>query len=136
MQARAKRRTALLLPAVIGSFAAACSTVLDLDGYAVKPVDASSPRTDTTADASSSSSPGGRDGASDALDGGASCDADPTVACYPCTPTTQVQFLNACTSATCVAFDDRTRLANLLPDGALPLLPALDSSGPNDGGGQ
>ncbi len=133
MQERAKQRTALLLPAVIGCFAAACSTVLDLDGYAVKSIDAGSPRTDTTADAAAA---GGHDGAGDVVDGGASCDSDPTVTCYPCTPTTEVQFLNACTSAACVPFDDRTRLTNLLPDGALPPLRPLTSSGPNDAGGQ
>jgi hypothetical protein len=60
------------------------------------------------------------------------CNLDPRSHCYPCAPTTQVQFLNACTSGTCVAFDDSQRLANLLPDGALPPLPTAST---NDAGG-
>ena len=61
------------------------------------------------------------------------CDGDPRVRCYPCAATTQIQFLNACTSGTCVAFDDTQRLRNLLPDGALPPLPIVTA---NDGGAQ
>jgi hypothetical protein len=59
------------------------------------------------------------------------CNVDLTTQCFPCAPTTSVQFLNACTSASCVPFDDTTRLTNLLPDGALPPLP---SAGAGDGG--
>jgi hypothetical protein len=50
------------------------------------------------------------------------CDVDLTVQCYPCAPSSQAQFLNACTSAACVPFD-ATRLTLLLPDGGLPPLP-------------
>jgi hypothetical protein len=60
----------------------------------------------------------------------ASCGDDAAGSCYACTPVTNVQFLNACTNAACVPFDDG-RLTNLLPDGALPPLPAV----PGDGGG-
>ncbi len=60
-------------------------------------------------------------GGSDAADA-ASCSVDLATRCYPCAPATQPQFLNACTSAACVPFDD-TRVTLLLPDGGLPPLP-------------
>ena len=47
--------------------------------------------------------------------------------CYPCTPTSPIEFLNACTSAACVPFDDATRLTRLLADGGLPPLPSADA---------
>jgi hypothetical protein len=47
--------------------------------------------------------------------------------CYSCIPTTPIEFLNACTSAACVPFDDATRLTRLLPDGGLPPLPSADA---------
>jgi hypothetical protein len=59
-------------------------------------------------------------GGSDAADA-ASCSVDLATTCYPCAPATQPQFLNACTSAACVPFDD-TRVTLLLPDGGLPPL--------------
>jgi hypothetical protein len=68
-------------------------------------------------DAGSDASAGDAD-ASDA----ASCSVDLATQCYPCAPATQPQFLNACTSAPCVPFDD-TRVTLLLPDGGLPPLP-------------
>jgi hypothetical protein len=49
--------------------------------------------------------------------------SDGGLACFACAPTTTPQFENACTSATCVPFDDATRLANLTADGGLPPLP-------------
>lgn len=68
---------------------------------------------------------GGSDaGASDAADA-TSCSVDLATRCYPCAPATQPQFLNACTSAACVPFDD-TRVTLLLPDGGLPPLPMQD----------
>lgn len=51
-----------------------------------------------------------------------SCSVNLATQCYPCAPATQPQFLNACTSAACVPFDD-TRVTLLLPDGGLPPLP-------------
>lgn len=58
--------------------------------------------------------------------GGGACDWDPASgACYPCAPTNDQQYLNACTSAECVAFDDATRITKLLPDGGLPEVPEL-----------
>lgn len=49
------------------------------------------------------------------------CD-DPS-GCWLCTPTTELQALNSCTDDSCAAFDNRTRLPGLLPDGSLPPLP-------------
>jgi hypothetical protein len=114
-----------------------CSTLLGLGDYAVTSDEGGAAASDATAN----------EGAvdTDAHDGtvtvheasvvapeAAVCNLDPKSHCYRCAPTTQVQFLNACTSGTCVAFDDSQRLANLLPDGALPPLPTLST---NDAGG-
>jgi hypothetical protein len=55
------------------------------------------------------------------------CSVDLTTQCYPCAPTTPRQFLGACTSATCVPFDDTVRLTRMLPDGALPPLPGTSN---------
>jgi hypothetical protein len=42
--------------------------------------------------------------------------------CWACTPTTNDQFLNAC-SGQCVSFDTTRITPFLQPDGALPMLP-------------
>lgn len=137
MRARFDVHVLVLLSAAAGA-SAACSTLLGLGDFSVQ-----------------SDAGGGRDSAEDedvegtmsaaandeavaireasvAASADGDCDVDPRVRCYPCAATTQVQFLNACTSGTCVAFDD-TRLTNLLPDGALPPLPVAVT---NDGGAQ
>ena len=62
--------------------------------------------------------------------GPTSCNANLTTQCFPCTPTTDPQFLNACTDAACVPFDDQARIAGFVPDGALPPVPDV----PMDGG--
>jgi hypothetical protein len=54
---------------------------------------------------------------------GASCTNQAAGNCYTCSPQTSVQFLNACTSAACVPFDDHARLTNLTTGGDLPPLP-------------
>jgi hypothetical protein len=54
---------------------------------------------------------------------GVSCTDEAAGNCYTCSPQTSAQFLNACTSATCVPFDDHTRLTNLTASGSLPPLP-------------
>jgi hypothetical protein len=61
----------------------------------------------------------------------AGCNVGAGAGCYPCAPTTPAQFLSACTSATCVPFDDMQRLTKLSADGALPPLPPIltDDSG-------
>ena len=43
--------------------------------------------------------------------------------CVSCLPTQGLDFSNACTDATCVPFDNRTRLSNLALDGGLKPLP-------------
>ena len=100
--------------------ASGCSTLIGLDGYTTRseapdgsqierPVDASA---DTLAPISADS---------------ASCEIDASFECYACTPTQPSQFLNACTTATCVPFDDSVRLTNLLDDGGLPPLPVAEA---------
>ncbi len=137
MRARFDVHVLVLLSAAAGA-SVACSTLLGLGEFSVQS-DASgqdsAPYTDVDAHRGS---PTVSDGAvvtretSVAASADGDCDVDPRVGCYPCAATTQVQFLNACTSARCVAFDD-TRLTNLLPDGALPPLPIVTAS---DGGAQ
>jgi hypothetical protein len=114
---------------------AGCSTAIGLSDYTFRAdgadggaSDASSatlpdrqrPRDVSTGDASVSTGDAGAGGA-DAADA-ASCSVDLATQCYSCAPATQPQFLNACTSAACVPFDD-TRVTLLLPDGGLPPLP-------------
>lgn len=79
----------------------------------------------------------------DGSTGEAGCDVDLSVQCYPCTPESNLELLNACTEGNCVQFD-RTRLVPLLlPDGGLPPLPAnppvvdasSDAADAADGGG-
>jgi hypothetical protein len=94
-----------------------CNELIGLTGYTAR-ADASAPERETVVQADS--------GAAMAE---ASCGDDAAASCYPCTPVTNLQFLNACTSASCVPFDDVGRLANLLPDGSLPPLPALSEDG-------
>jgi hypothetical protein len=109
------------MAAVVG-VASGCSNVLDSGHYHAVP------------DPDPDSGPGTNGqafGPGDAATDVANCSVDPTTQCYPCAPATTVQFLNACTSAMCVPFDDSTRLTNLMPDGALPPLPPV---GPGDGG--
>jgi hypothetical protein len=72
------------------------------------------------------------------FDGSASDASDECVGpngCWACTPTTNDQFLNAC-SGSCVTFDE-TRLNGLLTaDGGLPPLPPISDAAsdvtPND----
>jgi hypothetical protein len=87
--------------------ALACNAILGLGDYAVG---------DGGANA-------GGDGATS--DCGANLDAGQ---CYPCTPTTNDQLLNSCTTSNCVPFDDSTRVPNF--DGSLPVIP----DPPPDGG--
>jgi hypothetical protein len=83
----------------------ACNSILGLGDYKV------------SADASSGAGGGG---------GSGSCAWDPASGnCYPCAPATDPEYLNACTSAACVPFDDKTRITKLLPDGGLPPVPDL-----------
>jgi len=75
------------------------------------------------ADPGSDDGSAGEAGASS--DAGASCSDETARNCYSCKPQTSEQFLNACTSAPCVPFDDRARLTHLTPNGELPPLPPV-----------
>jgi len=61
------------------------------------------------------------------------CNVDLSTQCYPCAPSNDPQFLNACTGASCVSFDSK-RVTGLLPDGGLPPYPVLapPDAGPAD----
>ena len=92
-----------------------CSGLLGFDDYAVVVRDAASPDNPTL--------DSGADGDGDAE---ASCNVDLSVQCYPCTPVTTVELLNACSNGDCIPFD-RSRLTGLLAaDGGLPSLPPPD----------
>jgi hypothetical protein len=127
------------IPVVVCSIAvalAACDSLYGLDGYSTHPSSVDAGHAGSPVDASTDT---GFDGAADsafddasddgASDSAPSCDVDLTVQCYACAPTETPQFLNACTNASCVPFDDPSRLANLLPDGGLPPLPPLSADG-------
>jgi len=43
--------------------------------------------------------------------------------CFPGAPTTNLEYLNACTTSSCQSFDNKTRCPKLNPDGTLPPLP-------------
>ena len=130
------RTTALLLGACGFAVAASagCSPIVGLDGYSAR-ADVSdggpSPGTDASDDGPGTSSGQTADGPDTASDAGAAdsatCDVDLTTQCYACSPIETVQFLNACTNATCVPFDDSARLTRLFPDGGLPPLPSGDA---------
>jgi ABC-type phosphate transport system substrate-binding protein len=62
--------------------------------------------------------PGGGETSGDA---GPPCGVDG--GCYACTPTTDLQFANACTDAKCQPFDNGARLKRLPGDGGLTPLP-------------
>ena len=70
---------------------------------------------DAGQDAGRSPDAGGPDAAADASCSGAD-------ACYACSPATTIEFLNACTSAQCLPFDNTARLP-LYNGGNLPPLP-------------
>ena len=113
---------------------ASCTTILGLSDYAVHPVRDAGP--DVVVDAAEIDVRSPVDASAmdvaDALDASTdvvSCDIDPAVQCFPCMPSAPLEFLNGCTAATCVPFDDSTRLANLLSDGGLPPLPPFDGGG-------
>jgi hypothetical protein len=80
--------------------ALACNAILGLGDYAV--------------------GDGGAITAGDGATGDCSADFD-AGQCYPCAATNNDQLLNACTSSSCVPFDDTTRVPNF--DGSLPVIP-------------
>lgn len=93
---------------VVAIAAAGCSSLLGLSDYheTAGPVSDGGPLGDGSA--------------------GSCADVDLTQTCYACTPQTNAQFLNSCSSSDCVPFDDKTRVTMLLPDGGLPPVPKSD----------
>jgi hypothetical protein len=43
--------------------------------------------------------------------------------CFSCPAKTTTELKNACSDTSCVAFDEKSRLTKLKPDGSLPALP-------------
>jgi hypothetical protein len=128
-------RVAAFLLMAAGSVAA-CSTALGLSDYVFQPSESEGGAADARASgdgpvgtaANGDGATGRAEAAADASeDVTTSCDVNLASQCYPCAPQLNAQFLNACTSSTCVPFDDGTRVTHLLPDGALPPLPGSDS---------
>src|SRR5579872_1909651 len=131
---RSRTRLRLAVGAAAGLAPASCTAILGLGDYAVHPVrdagqdvavDAAEIDARSPVDASPKDVADAPDISTDVI----SCDVDLTVQCFPCAPRAPLEFLNGCTAATCVPFDDSTRLANLLPDGGLPPLPPFDGGG-------
>jgi hypothetical protein len=108
MSRRATRWVGLVALATI---VLACNSILGLGDFAVTPDPA-----DATDEQVATGDAGGS-----CPDSGIS-NADLSAVCYPCSPLTTEQLLNACTGAQCIPFD-RARLTKLLPDGGLPELP-------------
>lgn len=105
----------------VSALALGCNAIFGVDGYTVSDRDASV------------------DGASDASnDGTTSClnyDAASGM-CFPCAPdpANQATFLNECTSATCVPFDDTLRVPDY-KGGPLPVVQIQVDSGSDGGAG-
>jgi hypothetical protein len=78
------------------------------------------PEGGTTSTGGSTSQAGAPNG--EAGSGNEECVPDPDSACYDCPPSTTEQFLNHCTDATCVAYDNSS-LSALGDDGELPDIP-------------
>lgn len=74
-------------------------------------------RRDAVGSTSSASSGGGGGGA-----GGGGCVGED--GCFACAPSAQAEFLNACTDAACVPYDNAQIEDLLLEDGSLPPVPA------------
>jgi hypothetical protein len=121
----------------VGWVAAACTTALGLSDYVFRTTESEGGAQQEGARIEAEASGGSDEGETripasaeagiDASGDVTNCDVDLATQCYPCAPTGAIQFLNACTSATCVPFDDGTRVTGLLPDGALPPLPVQDA---------
>jgi hypothetical protein len=117
--------------AAVAVLVVGCSTAIGLSDYTFRAdgADTGAPDTSSATLPDRMEPPDAPPG--DAGAGGAdaaSCSVDLATQCYPCAPVTQPQFLNTCTSAACVPFDD-TRVTLLLPDGDLPPLPSQTGDG-------
>jgi hypothetical protein len=134
-----RRPWALASILALGSALIACNAILGLGSFEVEPNETEAglrdgalggvrdapreARTVVLADGRAETTP---DGTAEGPAEAAPCGTE-AGRCYPCTPTTPIEFLNACTSAACIPFDNATRLTRLLPDGGLPPLPSADA---------
>jgi hypothetical protein len=101
----------LVLSLIASAPCAGCNSILGLGGFSVG--------YDAGTDAGKHDAPGKSCG-----------DAVASGQCYPCAPETAPQYLNACTDAGCVPFDDTARIKNLPADGNLPPVPNVPDAGP------
>ena len=135
---RPERAASAAFAVWIAGSAMGCSMALGLSGYTFDAVqDGGTPDARPTKGTPGSAPEAGVDAAREtggdvtaSAPDASTCDVDLATQCYSCVPTVTVEFLNACTSAACVPFDD-TRVTRLLADGGLPPLPAGDAG--NDG---
>ena len=122
MQASRRHRWQSWVAVTLGvsALALGCNAIFGVDGYTVGAADGSA----------------GNDGASDVATDSASCDNYDAASgmCFPCPPSAmnQATFLNACTGATCVPFDDAVRVPDF--KGTLPSVPNLPIDSGSDGG--
>jgi hypothetical protein len=72
-------------------------------------------------DAATTSTGPGSGASSSASSGTGGCEGDD--GCFACEPTKQAEFLNACTNAACVPYDNAQLEGLLLPDGSVPPVP-------------
>ncbi|MEO6574567.1 MAG: hypothetical protein ABIP89_12060 [Polyangiaceae bacterium] len=89
----------------------------------------------TVGDPDGSAGPG--DGSSDVATDAVSCDNYDAASgmCFPCAPDplNQATFLNECTGANCVPFDDSVRVPDF--KGTLPVVPDIPPDSGSDGAG-
>ncbi len=105
----------------VSAFGLGCNALFGVNDYTVGDADAAVVNGD-----------GSSDVAIDAL----SCDNYDAASgmCFPCPPNplNQATFLNECTGATCVPFDDSVRVPDF--KGTLPMVPDLPVDSGSDGG--
>ena len=116
-----RARRSISFFALLASAALGCNAIFGLGDYRVDDGDAA---IDSAVDT-----------ASEAGEAAPSCSMYDAAGgqCFPCTPTLDPEFLNACTGAQCVPFDDTTRVRGVLADGGLPPVPDRMVP-PTDGG--
>jgi hypothetical protein len=124
-----KSRRRLLALSACGLLAVAgCNAALGLSDYVVRGEDSG---TDSSVPDVASDTAAVDTGTSDGPSVETGCDGSigkaPTD-CYGCSPQTNEQYLNACSSSSCVPFDDTKRLLNW-DGGGLPPVPDLPEGG-------
>lgn len=97
-------------------FVTGCNLLLEVESYHLVETDANDAGNDDA---------GSDDGGSGSCQDGSGFHG---LGCWACTPVTNQQFLNQCSSSVCTPFD-RARLTALLLDGGLPRLPDAGPTG-------